>query len=112
METSLLRSRRPESTRRWITVQIHLHLSGGGQTPSMRRPVCVKSVFLFLLVGVFVLLNQSLAPLFENLVAALRHSANLLHSRSPFSCASSTSIIGSVAHPVGTGLLIPSGKSR
>src|SRR5258705_8814685 len=30
--------------------------------------------------------------LVENLVATLRHSANLLHSRSPFSCASSTSI--------------------
>src|SRR5438445_1651586 len=30
--------------------------------------------------------------LVENLVATLRHSANLLHSRSPFSCDSSTSI--------------------
>src|SRR6266478_9812151 len=48
----------------------------------------------------------------ENLVATLRHSANLLHSRSPFSCASSTSITGSVTHPVETGLLIPSGKSH
>src|SRR5258708_37546046 len=46
--------------------------------------------------------------LLENLVATFRHSANLLHSRSPFSCASSTSIIGSVSHPVETGLLIPS----
>src|SRR6059036_3117489 len=45
----------------------------------------------------------------KNLVATHRHSANLLHSRSPFSCASSTSIIGSVSHPVETGLLIPSG---
>src|SRR5713226_4316103 len=50
--------------------------------------------------------------LIENLVPARRHSANLLHSRSPFSCASSTSIIGSVSHPVETGLLIPSDKSR
>src|SRR5260370_20801036 len=30
--------------------------------------------------------------LIEDLVPARRHSANLLHSRSPFSCASSTSI--------------------
>src|SRR5712672_2008341 len=49
--------------------------------------------------------------LLENFVATFRHSANLLHSRSPFSCASSTSIIGSVSHPVETGLLIPSGKA-
>src|SRR6267142_5728620 len=49
--------------------------------------------------------------LLENLVATLGHSANLLHSRSPFSCASSASIIGSVSHPVETGLLIPSDKS-
>src|SRR5216684_3125551 len=41
----------------------------------------------------------------------LGHSANLLHSRSPFHCASSALIIGSVSHPVETGLLIPSGKS-
>jgi hypothetical protein len=32
-------------------------------------------------------------------------SADHLHSRSPFRCASSTSIIGSVSHPVETGLL-------
>src|SRR5258706_2529204 len=44
----------------------------------------------------------------ENIVATLRHSANLLHSRSPFSCASSTSIIGSVSHPAETSLRIPS----
>src|SRR6266446_8621498 len=50
--------------------------------------------------------------LLENLVATLRHSANLLHSRSPFSCASSTSIIGCVSHPAETGLLIPAGKSH
>src|SRR6267378_432251 len=43
--------------------------------------------------------------LFENLVSVCRHSANLLHSRSPFSCASSASIIGSVSHPVESGLL-------
>src|SRR5260370_16038295 len=48
--------------------------------------------------------------LFENFVSVCRHSANLLHCRSPFSCASSTSIIGSVSHPVETGLLIPSDK--
>src|SRR6266403_2999996 len=46
--------------------------------------------------------------LLENFVPKFLHSANLLHSRSPFSCASSTSIIGSVSHPVETGLLIPS----
>jgi len=34
------------------------------------------------------------------------NSANLLHCRSPFSCASSTSINGSVSHPAETGLLI------
>ena len=48
--------------------------------------------------------------LIENHVPARRHSANLLYSRSPFSCALSTSIIGSVSYPVETGLLIPSGK--
>src|ERR1700730_8167689 len=44
-------------------------------------------------------------------VAECLYSANLLHRRSPFSCASSTSNIGSVSHPVETGLLIPSGYS-
>src|SRR6266704_4711295 len=44
-------------------------------------------------------------------VVKCQYSANLLHSRSPFSCASSTSIIGSVSHPLETGLLIPSDLS-
>src|SRR6266851_83971 len=46
--------------------------------------------------------------LLENFVPKCPHSANLFHSRSPFSCASSTSIIGSLSHPTETGLLIPS----
>jgi hypothetical protein len=37
----------------------------------------------------------------ENVSPTRPHSANLLHCRSPFLCASSTSIIGSVSHPVG-----------
>src|SRR5215831_2222998 len=45
------------------------------------------------------------------ILASIRlHSANLLHCRSPFLCASSTSNIGSVSHPAETGLLISSGK--
>src|ERR1700684_2891124 len=36
----------------------------------------------------------------ENLDPLNRHSANLLHCRSPF-CASSASFIGSVSHPAG-----------
>src|SRR6266853_874834 len=39
--------------------------------------------------------------LLENFTLEYLHSANLLHSRSPFLCASSTSIIGSVSHPAG-----------
>ena len=35
----------------------------------------------------------------ENVVSTRPHSANLLHCRSPFLCASSTSNIGSVSHP-------------
>src|SRR5216684_29566 len=38
--------------------------------------------------------------LLENFVTKYLHSANLLHSRSPF-CALSTSFIGSVSHPDG-----------
>src|SRR5216683_4442429 len=45
---------------------------------------------------------------FENHVSIYANSASLLHSRSPFNCALSTSNIGSVSHPVETGLLIPS----
>jgi hypothetical protein len=37
----------------------------------------------------------------ENVFSTRPHSANLLHCRSPFLCASSTFIIGSVTHPVG-----------
>src|SRR6516162_2124338 len=40
-------------------------------------------------------------PPFQNLLSIRLHSANLLHCRSPFYCASSTSIIGSVSHPAG-----------
>src|ERR1700741_2009164 len=45
---------------------------------------------------------------FENHVSIYANSASLLHSRSPFNCALSTSNIGSVSHPAETGLLIPS----
>src|SRR5229473_7914887 len=45
---------------------------------------------------------------FENHVSIYPNSANLFHSRSPFHCALSTSIIGSVSHPAETGPLIPS----
>src|SRR5467141_4842033 len=45
---------------------------------------------------------------FENHVSIYANSASLLHSRSPFHCALSTSNIGSVSHPAETGLLIPS----
>src|SRR6266851_6189699 len=45
---------------------------------------------------------------FENHVSIYPNSASLLHSRSPFHCALSTSNIGSVSHPEETGLLIPS----
>src|SRR5207248_11603240 len=38
--------------------------------------------------------------LLQNFVSQCLHSANLLHSRSPF-CALSASIIGSVSHPAG-----------
>src|SRR5437879_3914987 len=39
--------------------------------------------------------------LLENFTLEYLYSANLLHSRSPFLCASSTSIIGSASHPAG-----------
>ena len=39
--------------------------------------------------------------LLENFTLEYLYSANLLHSRSPFLCASSTSNIGSVSHPAG-----------
>ena len=48
--------------------------------------------------------------LIENLASASSNSATLFHSRSPFPCASSALIIGSVSHPAETGLLIPSRK--
>jgi hypothetical protein len=38
--------------------------------------------------------------------------AKLFHSRSPFPCASSALMIGSVSHPAETGLLIPSRKLK
>src|ERR1700739_4124540 len=38
---------------------------------------------------------------FENHVSIYSNSASLLHSRSPFSCATSASFIGSVSHPAG-----------
>src|SRR6266566_3972886 len=38
---------------------------------------------------------------FENHVSIYSNSASLLHSRSPFHCALSTSNIGSVSHPAG-----------
>src|SRR5256884_81749 len=44
----------------------------------------------------------------QNVFFTRLHIANLLHCRSPFLCALSTSIIGSLSHPVETGLLIPS----
>src|SRR5580704_6623281 len=37
----------------------------------------------------------------KNVFSTRPHSANLLHCRSPFHCASSTSNIGSVSHPAG-----------
>src|ERR1700687_881027 len=46
--------------------------------------------------------------LLENFALECLHSANLLHSRSPLFCASSTPMNGSVSAPVETGLLIPS----
>src|ERR1700688_477245 len=48
---------------------------------------------------------------FENHVSIYANSASLLHSRSPFLCATSASILGSLMHPAETGLLIPSDKS-
>src|SRR5712664_3301983 len=47
---------------------------------------------------------------FENHVSIYANSASLLHSRSPFLCATSASILGSLMHPAETGLLIPSDK--
>src|SRR5947207_11066675 len=41
---------------------------------------------------------------FENHVSIYPNSASLLHCRSPFHCALSTSNIGSVSHPAATGL--------
>jgi hypothetical protein len=43
--------------------------------------------------------NRPQLGLLENIVSACRHSADLLHSQSPFSCASSPPIIGSGSHP-------------
>src|SRR5467141_3284266 len=45
---------------------------------------------------------------FENHLSIYANSASLLHSRSPFLCATSASILGSLMHPAETGLLIPS----
>jgi hypothetical protein len=39
--------------------------------------------------------------LLENSAFEFLHSASLMHSRSPFGCASSASTIGSVSHPAG-----------
>src|SRR5271157_107328 len=54
--------------------------------------------------------TETCAQVLENFAPEYLHSANLLHCRSPFLCASSTSNMGSVSHPAETGLLIPSGK--
>src|SRR6266446_4020108 len=48
---------------------------------------------------------------FENHLSIYTNSASLLHSRSPFLCATSASILGSLMHPAETGLLIPSDKA-
>src|SRR5215472_11633998 len=40
-------------------------------------------------------------PEFPNLFPFRLHGANLLHCRSPFLCASSTSNLGSLTHPAG-----------
>src|ERR1700740_1123522 len=53
--------------------------------------------------------NRELVSL-ENHVSIYPNSASLFHSRSPFPCATSASILGSLMHPAETGLLIPSGK--
>src|SRR6201988_298566 len=55
--------------------------------------------------------NRELVSL-ENHVSIYPNSASLFHSRSPFPCATSASILGSLMHPAETGLLIPSGKRR
>src|SRR5882762_10430832 len=47
---------------------------------------------------------------FENHLSIYANSASLFHSRSPFLCATSASILGSLMHPAETGLLIPSDK--
>src|SRR5690242_10549183 len=51
--------------------------------------------------------NRELVSL-ENHVSIYPNSASLFHSRSPFPCATSASILGSLMHPAETGLLIPS----
>jgi len=43
--------------------------------------------------------------LLDNLVATLRNSANLLHSRSRLLCFEHVGSLGGVSHPVETGLL-------
>src|SRR5215471_6067048 len=51
---------------------------------------------------------------FENHVSIYPNSASLLHSRSPFYCATSASNIGSVSHPAGdrpSHLICPLGPS-
>src|SRR6516162_2618657 len=48
--------------------------------------------------------------LLQNVVPKCLLSATLLHCRSPFHCALSTSNIGSISHPAETGFLIPSVK--
>src|SRR5258707_15615503 len=47
---------------------------------------------------------------FENHLSIYANSASLFHSRSPFLCATSASILGSLMHPAETGLLIPSAR--
>src|SRR5260370_39213355 len=49
---------------------------------------------------------------FENHLSIYTNSASLLHSRSPFLCATSASILGSLMHPAETGLLTPSGNGQ
>src|SRR5271167_273581 len=44
--------------------------------------------------------NRELVP-FENHLSVYPNSVSLFHSRSPFSCATSASNIGSVSHPAG-----------
>src|SRR5712691_7055389 len=50
--------------------------------------------------------------LLENFVPKCLHSANLLHSRSPFHCALSAFSLGAYRIPLETGLLIASVKAN